>query len=563
MKPERDGTRVTPASYPKPDSSGIVTEMRRSWSSPSGQTFLLALFCVAIVCVWMAPVLLAGFPYDLTPSVKTARAFSQTGMLGNVINPLFILVLAALQSVLDWRDATGWAFVSSVTLALATIPLWWSIRRLFGTPTAWASVILFCLLPMHWREAIATGYYPLAYLCLFTGFASFLLLVERNRVAALCLLGFFFGLTLATSHAFFTLLPWFVIAYAWERGKYRKQALMELAACGLCAYVGFVLPLLPNALRPGMSAAERAGAFLPVEENLMQPAELYGDDYAYRFLKDDVDKAMADKANSGSFTERRDNENFRINYGVGSFNPLHVILNGTWLFGNALASYVMQEMTGGFFLWLLILPGVAALYATNKRMLAHLLGLVLSMELVLRFVFHYARPHVMDVGWVVALLAGSGAAYVAESLHKSAKWRANAILAAIVALSGLQLMQTNRTYIAREYARSGIPAAMAVAEEMDKLPADAVIAQPRHDTLMAFTDRSSILLADTTIDMLIAKGKLADPFRHYKVTHVVGYDDERTAAILKAVPTLKAIPVDEAASVPLTPFKRYLLNLIR
>ncbi len=537
--------------------------MRRSWSSPFGQTLLLALFCAAIVSVWMAPVLLAGFPFDLTPSVKTSHAFAETGILGNVINPLFILVLAALQPALDWRDATLWAFVSAITLALATIPLWWSIRRLFGTPTAWASTILFCLFPMHWREAIATGYYPLAYLCLFTGFALFLLLTERNRMAALGLLGFFFGLTLATSHAFFTLLPWFVIVYIWERRKDWKQGLLELAVCGFCAYAGFVLPLLPNALRPGMSATQRLGAFLPIEENLMQPAELYGDDYAYGFLKEDFDAAMQDTATSGSFTERRDNENFRINYGVGSFNLAHIAFNGTWLFGNALASYVMQEMTGGFFVWLLILPGIAVLYGTRKRMLLQSLGLVLSMEIVLRFGFHYSRPHVMDVGWIVALLAGSGAVFVAESLHRSAKWKTTGILAAIVMLSGLQLMQTNRTYVAREYARSGVPAAMAVAKEIDTLPANAVIAQPRHDTLMAFTDRQSILLANTTIDMLIKKGKLADPFRHYKITHIVGYDEERTAAILKAVPTLKSIPVDSKAGVPLTPFKRYLLNLIR
>lgn len=537
--------------------------MRRPWSSPSGQTLLLALFGIAITCIWIAPVLLAGFPFDLTPSVKTAHTFSQTGILGNVINPLFILILAALQSALDWREPTGWALVSAMTLALATIPLWWSIRRLFGTPTAWASTILFCLLPMHWREAIATGYYPLAYLCLFTGFALFLLLIERNRVAALCLLGIFFGLTLATSHAFFTLLPWFVIVYIWERRKDWKHGLVELAACGLSAYIAFILPLLPNALRPGMSTTERLGAFLPVEENLMQPAELYGDDYAYEFLKEDFDAAMKDKAVSGSFTERRDNENFRINYGVGSFNPVHVILNGTWLFGNALASYVMQEMTGGFFVWLLILPGIATLYDTRKRLLLQLLSLVLSMEIVLRFGFHYSRPHVMDVGWILALFAGSGAVFLAEALHKSMKWKINGVLAAIITLSGLQLMQTNRTYIAREYARSGIPAAIAVANEIESLPADAVIVQPRHDTLMAFTDRQSILLADTTVDMLIRKGKLANPFRDYKVTHVVGYDEERTAAILKAMPNMKVIPVDYEASVPLTPFKRYLLNLIR
>lgn len=538
--------------------------MRSRWFSPSGHAALLALFCVLIVFAWMTPVFLAGFPPVLTATVKEARHFAGTGVLGTVLNPLFTLFLGLLLPIIDWRDATGWAFVSAVTLSAALVPLWWSIRKCFGTGTAWISIILFSLMPMHWREAIGTGYYPLAFFFLFLGFALFLSFAPRRPFLGAALLGTCFGFVLATTHAFFPFLPWFVAVYLWERRSHWKKGIAELALCGACSYVAFVLPLLPNALQPNMSVTARIASFLPFEENLMQPEELYGDDYAYAFLKPEFDERMAKQAASDSFIERRDNENFRINYGVGTFGFFHVILNSAWLFLNAMAGLFMQETIGGMFLWLFLIPGFVTLYRTRKTRLFQLLGLWLSMEFILRFVFHYTRIHLMDVGWIVAIIAAAGVIAIADSMRVAARSvRTGAIAGVIVLIASIQLIQANRSYLAKEYAHSGLPRAYAAVQSLDALPAEAIIAQPRDENLMAFADRTPIVLSNATIDVLIEKGTLADPFRRYGITHIIGYDDGRTAAIQRAVPDVAVLPIDKDATVPLTPFVRYLLNVIR
>ncbi len=80
--------------------------------------------------------------------------------------------------------------------------------------------------------------------------------------------------------------------------------------------------------------------------------------------------------------------------------------------------------------------------------------------------------------------------------------------------------------------------------------------------MMLFTDRASIILNSDTIDVLRQEGKLADPFRRYGITHILGYDAARSALIRAAAPAVTEIPF-AASSVPLTPFKKYLLNLLR
>jgi len=520
----------------------------------------LAGFCLLAIFLWMAPVLLAGFPYVVSPYIKQAHLSG----LEHSINPLFTIVTGWRMNFIDWKDATGWAFVSAVTMALAMIPLWWSIKKISDVRIAWASIILFAFLPMHWREAIGTGYYPLAFFWLFLGFALYLTFEGRNRFLATGLLGACFGLVLATTHAFFPFLPWFVAVYLYERRAQWKKGVAELAACGICSYAAFVLPLLPNALKPDLTLTQRIGALVPVEDNLMQPAELYGDDYAYGFLKKEFDEKMAVQAASDSFFERRDNENFRLNYGILAGNPFRNIANGMWLLANAMGSLFMQETVGGLFLWLFLLPGILILARTNKKLLLRLLGLWLSMEIILRFGFHYSRIHLMDVGWIVAFIAGTGVIAVADAMQKALPSRKkHAIAAVILLVAALQLIQANRTIIAREYNRSGVPRAYAVAEALDALPSEAVVAQPYDDTLTVFTDRETVVLNDDTLDVLIEKNALADPFLHYGVTHIVGFDAPYAEAIRKAVPSVTVVGIKEGVGIPLTPFKRYLLNIIR
>lgn len=525
---------------------------------------LLCICCGVIVCVWMLPIVLAGFPFVLTTAVRNAHVFVQTGVLEDSLNPLFRLLIQALLHALDWQDPTAWAAASAITMGLALIPLWWSVRLVWDARLAWATVPIFAFLPMHWREAVSTGYYPLALLLLFTGFVLFLKVRSRSRAVAAACLGLCYGLVIATTHAFFPLLPWFVCVYLWAERKRWPAAMAELALCGLCAYLGFIAPTLPDALRPGLTLPQRAAVLLPVEENLMQPAELYGDAYAAEFLRDEFDARLREQARSDSFIERRSNENFRINQGVERAGLLRAVASGTWLFGNALAGLAMQDVMGGVFLWLFIIPGVVVLYRRNTFVCLSLLGTWLSMEVILRFVFRYARIHLMDVGWVWAVIAGAGVLAIADAVQRTdRRWRASTVATGLLLVITLQLAQASRTLFAREYAVGRIPKAQAVADAVASLPSDAIIAQPKDDDLFLLTEHTSIVLHVDTIDVLAASSRLAQPIQHYGITHVLGYDEERTRQLLSAVPGLRAVRIPPASAMPLTAWKRYLLNLVR
>lgn len=529
-----------------------------------GHGVLLLSFCLLIVTLWMMPVILAGFPPSFTSVVKSAHMFVRTGVLDHALSPLFLRLLLTLLPVLDWRDATLWALVSAITLALATIPLWWCIRRLFNPSLAWISVILFCLLPMYWKEAISTGYYPLSLLCLFSGFALFLFCAPRHRLIGVIALGMSFGLTVSTSHAFVTFLPWFLCVYLWERRTAWRKAVLELMIFGGGAYVAFILPLLPLALQPELSLRERLSVLLPIEQNLMPPSELYGDDFAYLYLRKEFDERMHQSSLSDSFIERRNNENYRINYGVGSFGIFGVLLNSSWLFFNASSSLFMQEMVGGFFLWLFLIPGAISLWRTHKRLLLQLLGLWLSMEIVLRFGFHYTRIHLMNVGWIIALIAAAGVMTISDAMQKTLRMRYTSIVTCIIVLLvGLQLLQENRKILAHEYIRSSVPKAKAAAEALKEIAPLAIIAEPAGAHLLIFSDRSSIPLNPTTIAVLQEHGRLAEPFTLYHITHIIGFDPLHTALIQSAVPTIKNISFEANPRMQLSAFQRYLLNLIR
>lgn len=540
----------------------MLAEMRTSPLYRHG--FFLAGFCILMVCVWMTPVVLAGFPYQMTYLVQVAHEFTATGIMTDVIHPLFVLLLSALLPVIEWRNSMGWALVSSITMALSIIPLWWTIARLTNVRYAWATVLLFCLLPMHWVEAVGTAYYPLAFLCLFTGFTLFLLTVSYSRWMAVVLLGICFGGVLATTHSFFPLLPWFVLVYAWERRTHPRSMVLELVLCGVATYLMFVLPLLPNALRPRLTPIERVAVLLPVEENLMPPEELYGDEYAYIFLKEEFDQQMLEQAKDDSFFVRRRGEHFRINYSVGEFGIFHVLLNNTWLLINNLAALFMLETVGGVFIWLFLLPGCVALFREHRKFFLQLIGLYISMEIILRFGFHYGRIHLMDVGWIFAFICGAGVIFLADTLEGVfSGLRSRHIATILLCIGAFQLIQANRIHFAREYSRSSIPRAYAVATALQALPENAVIARPWNDHLMVFSERESIALQNRTIDILREKQRLAEPFLYYGITHIIGYDAERTAEILEASPSVQAVYIPPASPIVLTPFKRYLLNLIR
>lgn len=539
--------------------------MNRANSKIGLQIGVLIAFSAFMAFFWMLPVLLAGFPFLLSGNVLDAKEFAQTGLVGG-LSPMVTVIMRMLSSVVGWQNAVGWSFVSAIALALSLIPLWWSVQKLFDTRVAWLTTTVFSFMPIQWIQAVRAGGYPFAFLFLFLGFAFFLHFYGRRRTLALFLSALFFGFALASHHAFITFLPWIVVVYIWHHRSQWKVAGVHAAMFCAVAYIGLMLPLLPNSLQQGMTLSERVAVFLPATgDHTTGVGHLYPDYYAYEFLREEFDRRILERTADAHFLTRQQDKYVHWIFGVGELTAADGIQNGLWLFMHTLPELLVQEYLGGAFLWIFILAGGLLLYKKNRYLLWYLISLWLSMECILRFVLHYGRTHLMDIGWGFALLIGIGVASLCDSFASSQKTtRATTCCTIVAIIIALQLTQANRKLFAHHYSRTTVPESYNALEVLRTLPEGAVVAHPRKAHLFYFSDVSHTVLHTETLDYLSEHGNIRDPFEHYGVTHIIGYDEKRAQMITQVLPSIQVLSVsEEGISVPITPFTRYILHLIR
>ncbi|MCF7844223.1 MAG: hypothetical protein K9M03_00145 [Kiritimatiellales bacterium] len=520
-------------------------------------------FSVFIVFIWMIPILLAGYPFWISACIKNARDFTDTGLVTGISSSMSTIILWLFHPVIDWSNIMGWTLLSAGFMMTALVVWWWCIFKIFGARVAWISTIIFALMPMYWVEAVRLGGYSFAFVFLFLSFLSFILLFPRNKIFSSVISGIFFGATIASNHAFLTFIIWIVIAYLWMQRKRWKVALLELVLFLGFAYAAYASPLIPNALQTDMTPLDRVAIFLPsTKEHMTGNTHLYPDSYAYEFLRDDFDEVIKDQVADLSFLEKQQGQNFRIMFGVEEAGIIKKVLNGFWLLVNVLPPLVLSETVGGIFLWLFILPGIFFLYRENKKLLILIFGLWVAMEFQLRFILHYGRDHLMDVGWALSIFAALGIVSISKAL-KPKKLSLNVICILMLIVISIQLVQANRKIFALLYYKSEVPLTFAMKDVLDELPENAFVAHPRKENMFLFSDTDRVVLHNPTIDFLAERGRLKEPFDYYGVTHIFGYNKTRSDQILKAVKGVELIEEPEIEGVPLTPLVRLILHVVR
>lgn len=529
-----------------------------------GHIWCLFAFMGFSVAVWMAPVLLAGFPYVLSGNVLEAKEFIATGKIDS-LRPMAVLLMGWMGAFLDWENVVGWSALSAAVTALALLPLWVAVRKLFSERVAWLTVVTFVFMPIHWIQAVHAGGYAFAFLFLFTGLFLFIHFYQESKLKALLLGALFYGFALASHHAFITFLPWLCIAYVWHHKKQWKGAALHAVLFTAVAYVGLMLPMAPNALGD-MTPEERVAVFLPhASEHSTGIGHLYPDYYAYEFLREDFEKIILERNANAHFLTRQQDKYVHWIFGVGDLSAGDGLQNGVWLFAHTLPELLVQEYLGGAFLWIFMLLGGYFLYKKNRKLLWYMIGLWLSMEFILRFVLHYGRTHLMDIGSCFALLTALGVAVVCDAVCAKHKKLPTTLCASVVAvLIAVQLTSANRKVFAHHYSRTTAPESYAAAGPLNALPEGSVVAHPRKGHLFYFTDVESVVIHTETVDFLEERRRLSQPFLHYDVTHIIGYNEKHTQDILRRLPHIEVVePKEGGVQVPITPFTRYILHLIR
>lgn len=544
-------------------SSAGPLPMRHSLSLPWHLLLLLG-FCVVAFFLWMLPVLLAGFPYIFPDFADQVQVLAETGFVPAGSSRFGIVLVWALHTFIPFENVTCWVAVGAAFLAASLVPLWWAVRRLFDTRTAWVTVILFALMPLYWTEALQLRGYTFAFPFLFLGFACFVEFFPHKRLLALGLFAVCFGLTLASRDAFIALLPWFAVSYVWLHRKHWKRAVLEVAlVCGI-AYAAFVSPLIINAVHTEGALTQKISVFLPsLNRTMPDLGHLYPDDYTYEYEREAFEQHLRDQLQDESFIERQQGSKTLHLFGIVQYSGLQTLWNSFWLFLNNIPTLFAQDTVGGPFLWLFILPGMAALWSTRRTFFLLITGLWVSMEVVLRFGLHFGRDHLMDIGFLVPLLAAIGLLSLLGMLHQHWKRVSLTTLTVLtLVLVAVQLVQTNRKQFARLYAHSEVPEAYEATAVLNSIPADAVVAHPRKFHLFRFAEHPNVNINKETVDWLSDEGRLRKPFTLNKVRYILGYDADRVRKIQAAVPGIQVLTLPQTG-VPLTSWTRFVLNLVR
>lgn len=554
---------------------------------------LLILFLVVAVCVWMLPVIAAGGPTDIAPlllarNFAATHLFSVTDALGRFLAPdmllesgipsafdgrLSTMFIAFLSQWISWDNQMMWTLVSCLIMSGALFFWWLTVARIRNVQEAWVSTVLMAFLPLYYQQAIAIDEYKLAFLFLFASFAAFVWLYKSSTIAACIVSGILFGLSIASKDVFLIFVPWFVLWHVWTKRKKWKKAVglsfLFLFFSGLV----YITPYLGDIQKYGYPININLARVWPSAETIQEDnyLHLYPDPYTYFFDRERFDAEFVENLKSATLIQKLQSYKVMQNFDVGNPSLLLSLFNSSWIFVHHQFNWFHQPTVGGIFMWLFILIGIAVLWKKEKQLVYMLLGLMISTELVIRFILHYARDHTMDTAWVLVLFAAIGAIEVANLL--SAKWKkvgSTRMLSLLVLLLSLHLLQVNRAEFGRVYAKATTSSKVTVAKQIQNtLNPGSIIAVPYSSSvaqqLSYLSERTLVIFAPETVTRLIEEGKLEAIFEMYGITHLAGYEHQLVDAIQRELPNTPELLVDtiKPSQFKNTRFQRYLLHLFR
>lgn len=541
----------------------------------------------------MVPTLLAGHPHDISPlllarDVGATGLFSLTDDIGRFLSNENILALGVpsaadgrlsaaifgqFSRLVPWRDLTGWAAVSAMLTALTFIPWWFAVRRLADAQMAWVATIIFSLLPLTWKQALFLENYHSAVLFLFLSVVFFVHLSPRRPWAALLLSGIFFGLSAASKDVFLIFVPWFVCGYLWEHRAKWRQALVALLLFAVASGSMYLLPYAQDIRALGYPVNQNLARIWPGAHELRNEIylHLYPDPYTYFYDRERFDRAVLASLAALTPLERLQKEKILLNFSLGHKSPLRSLGNGLWLFLGALPSFFHQATVGGVMLWLFLIPGISAIWKRDRRLVIHAAGLIASVFFIISFILHFSREHLMDVSWILSFFAAAGVVAVSDALARSWKrWSSAMFSFGIVIILALHLLQVDRIETGRLFRASMVPRTLAVAEALERLPTDAVVAVPGHANLAQqyalLSNRSITLFQGETIERLLDEGELRKAFATYGVTHAALYPPvlgQRMRAAAPKLILLSTEDIPEAQERKTNTFLRWLLHVLR
>jgi len=245
---------------------------------------------------------------------------------------------------------------------------------------------------------------------------------------------------------------------------------------------------------------------------------------------------------------------------------------GAYLFFGQLLRFVSLEEAGGPFIFGLILLGAFYLRKKDNFLFKFFIWWLGGTLFLLSFVVLAGRSHLMDFGWVLALLAALGIIYLAEIFknyfnlnHKGELL--TLFLIFIAASYGLLLV--NHVVWGKAYDGNMLKLrAYADVINQSNIPVQDVVAVGlRGDEIYSInflTDKSVIVFRPATLEKILNKGELSEVFSEFNIKYIMAYSDDLSEKIIKASEA-KNIASDSIAyaSPETSAFKVWFMGLAR
>jgi hypothetical protein len=557
--------------------------------------FLAVIFITAFA-VWLSPVLFKGFiPQDLgSPSIILGKNIAQTGVYGsendlNIVlssslvkdqahlssqgNKLTAVIYGEIFKITGLLSEKELLLLSVILQALALVIFALTVLYLFGYKIASLFSLIYILLPFSWQLPYSLGpygfcllFFSLFLLCYFFGIS------RQRQYLYLIPAGIFLALACLTKETIFFFLPFF-FAYLWFKSSKRNllYILVPLLILLGCLWVPDVLKA-NNAylLHFNNNASEELKS-----ADFARFTHLFPDPYTYHFDKEEFLGNIQNQLENDktSFWSKADLIKTMSNTGYLTPSLWERMAIGSVLAFDHFSRFFSLEEIGGPLIFLLMILGVYSLKQKNKQLYSLSLGWIISIIFLLSFVALAGRSHLMDFGWIIALLVSLGLALLIEILNKHFNFtqKKSAVLFLILTFIFLysliltnhvvwnQAFESTQTNLLIEAYSQKIKALNIADQDVIAVPIDAYLYRINY-----LNDKSLVLFRTKTIEGLLDKNELASAFEKFNVKYILGYSPElsqkiedQTAAVNIATDSLKVPEIKTSA------FKMWLMNFVR
>ena len=569
--------------------------------------FFLVIFILAIA-VWYSPIIFKGYSAVATASNGLVRArnfaltnhYSTENNLNVILNPALIKTQGQESNYGNKLGTIFYGFVLKIIpattnnqiillncfiLSLSLVIFCLAFYYLFNLKTAFIAGLTAIFLPTNWLlPQTLVGYeIALLFLSLFILFFSLgakKFIKEKEIINNLklwpegfCLIlsGIFLILSCLSREAFFLVLPILFIFLLFI--KFKKQLLYVFVPI-ILIWCFTWLPDFINGKNTYLLFFTTQTQEKLKASDYAYYAHLFPDPYSYIFANQEILNAKQNFENT-DVMERLGREKVLANMGQGSIDLWQRFKLGTILTARHIFRFFSITEIGGPIIFCFILLGLFYLKKQKNYWFSFLLSLFGGGIFLLAYANLAGRNHLMDWGALLALLVALGIIYLTDiftekfNLSNKKSFFLTAFLTVIVIYN---LVLASHVLMGQNYDKSTAPALNYYVSKINQetLNTESIIAVPfgadEVYNLNFITNQSIVAFKEKTIQDLLAKNNLKEAFQYFKITHIIGYNQEFSDQILKADKDIKIISNN---NIPIEKIdnnknnKNWLLNLIK